>query len=416
MNQHTNARGCPQTWEHRHKTPGQGSPTRGRTWVGLLVAITVIGGCKHDDPPSTAPVVPKQSASSDKSESSVTLTEKALTKNPIHTASVAAAHLSPDVDVIGSVAVSQDHVAIIGPLVGGRIARLQARVGDQVKTGQVLAVIESAEVGEAQAIYLTARAQLNAAEANLRRESDLVKQRISSEREYEIALANATTERARLKAAVERLSAIGFSPSDISGLERNGYRGGQVPMRASIAGTVIDRMVTLGQAVEKATDAFKIANLEKLWVLLDVYEKDLAKVNVGQEVLVRTEVHAGKSFKAKVTYIDNVIDEATRTTHVRIEFDNPDGQLRIGQLVTARILGDPDIATQEVLAIPRTAVQSIEGKPLVFVKDPQSGSFRRRVVQIGNSGGDLVEVMRGLRAGEVVATDGAFLLKSELLR
>lgn len=395
---------------------------RTRAWPVSLLSLALLaptGGCNEENKPGAVPPVAVATtpapAEGEALGQALALTEKALNKNPISTAEARIARLSPDVDVVGSVAASEDHLAIIGPLVDGRIAALNAGIGDVVKKGQILGWIESAQVGEAQAQYLTAQAQLHAAEANLKRETDLVERRISSAREHEGAVAKAVTDRAYLKAATELLQAIGFSDQDIQSLDRKGYMGGRVPMRASIGGTVVKRYVTLGQAVERATDAFRIADMSRLWVLLDIYEKDLAKVRMGQEVELRTEAYPGEVFKATLTQVENLIDQHTRTARVRIELDNPNGKLRIGQLVTARIVGNPKLVAQEVLAVPRTAVQRVDGKPLVFVK-AEDGQFRRRVVDLGGSGGELIEVRAGLKPGDVVATDGAFLLKSELLR
>jgi membrane fusion protein, heavy metal efflux system len=187
-----------------------------------------------------------------------------------------------------------------------------------------------------------------------------------------------------------------------------------VPLKAPIAGTVVERSVSLGQAVHRADDAFKIIDLTHLWVLLDIYEKDLRRVHKGQKVHLRTEARPGEVFEGRVAYVNPLIDEKTRTAHVRVEFDNPDGKLSPGQFVSARILGDPGHAPNEALAVPRQAVQTVDGKSLVFVKKGER--FERRVVELGLSGGELVEVRLGLEAGEEVATEGAFLLKSELLR
>ncbi len=217
-----------------------------------------------------------------------------------------------------------------------------------------------------------------------------------------------------MRAAAERLRAIGLSNADIDVIDHRDL-GGRVPMRSPIDGTVIERTITLGQAIERATDAFKIADLSHLWVNLDLYEKDLSRVRVGQEVEVRADAFPGEIFRGRVAYVVPVIDEATRTAKVRLEFENRQGQLSLGQLVTARIVGDGHRGTPEVLAVPRDAVERVEGRPVVFVADG-GGVFRQRAVELGGSGGDLVEIRAGLAAGEVVAADGAFLLKSELLR
>jgi len=321
--------------------------------------------------------------------------------------------LASDLQLVGTVGFHEDRYAVVGPLVAGRVSRLVAGVGDRVKRGAVIAEIESAEVGQARAELLAAKARLAAAEANLRRESELADRKISSERERELAQAQAATEQANVRAAVMRLRAIGLAQSDV---DQPALRepGGVVRMRAPIDGTVIERKVTLGQAVERATDAFAIADASRVWVSLDLYEKDLFRVAPGQTVDVTTESRPGETFHGVVEFIVPVIDPATRTAKVRLELDNPHGRLQAGQLVTARLPAQASGTAPEVLAVPRSAIEQIEGRTVVFVET--AGGFERRNVLTGRSAGDHVEIREGLNPGERVAARGAFLLKSELLR
>ena len=354
----------------------------------------------------------------------VALRAGAAAQNTIETAAVRRTRLAGDLHVIGNVSYGADQVAIVGPLVSGRVARLLAGIGTRVEKGQVLAEIESADVGEARAALIAATARFSAAEANLRRETraggqaDLVDARTRGGRG---AVGRREGRHARRPAAPARHRPVGRKTSRSVEARDDG---GRVPLRAPIAGTVIDRFVTLGEAVERAKDAFKVADLAKVWVSLDLYEKDLARVHVGQNVELRTEVWPGEVFPGRIAYVVPVIDEATRSAKVRVEIANPAGKLRIGQLVTAKLIGDASRETPPVLAVPTAAVQRIEGKTTVFVKRPSqqdagpgSGDgFERRAVELGISGGDPVEVRAGLGEGDVVAAKGAFLLKSELLR
>jgi membrane fusion protein, heavy metal efflux system len=287
-------------------------------------------------------------------------------------------------------------------------------VGDQVKKGQIMGEIESVEAGQARGEYIAAKAALGAAEANFIREKELAEKQISSNREREVADAQAVSQRAKMRAALAHLRAIGFDPKEVRSLEQEGTEGALIPLRAPISGRVIKRSVTLGQSVERSTDAFTIADLSRLWVLLDIYEKDLGRVDPGQRVNLRTDAAPGEVFKARVAYVDPVIDEKTRTAHVRVEFENAEGKFRLNQLVTARIIGDTTHAGDPVLAVPSGALQRVDGTAIVFVS--KADGFEKRVVEPGISGGDLIEVRSGLREGEQVAMGGAFLLKSELLR
>jgi membrane fusion protein, heavy metal efflux system len=385
--------------------------------IGIVAGLVVLGGAalvlqSRNSGASSASV--KDAAPAPAKDDNLAISAKALEKNPIASEKAQRVKLAGDLQVVGSVSFDQDHYAVVGPLIPGRVVKLRAGLGDVVRAGQVLADIESAEVGQAQASFLSATARSGAAEANLRRERDLAAQRISSARDKEVAEAQAASENAEVRAAEERMKAFGLGGGDIESLRNGAGTGGRVPLRAPIAGTVVARSITLGQAVERATDAFKIVNLSKLWVLLDLYEKDLSRVHVGQKVDLKTEAHQGEVFKAHVAYINPLIDEKTRTANVRIEFDNPNGKLRPGQFVTAKLIGDAAYAPHEVVAVSRKAVATVDGKSLVFVKTPRG--FEKRAVELGLSGGDLIEVKKGVTDGEEVATDGAFLLKSEMLR
>lgn len=337
----------------------------------------------------------------------------ALGQNPVRTVPVMSARLAGDIQVVGNVSYDADHFAIVGPLVAGRMTRLKVGVGGQVRRGQIMAEIESADVGEARGAFIAAKARLEAADANLRRERELAEKRISSAREREVAEAHWASEGAAMRAAQEKLRAIGLTDADIQAIDVTAV-GGRVAMRAPIDGTVIERRVTLGEAVERAADAFKIADLSHVWILLDLYEKDLSRVHVGQSVLAKTEAYPGEVFRGRVAYVAPVIDEATRTAKVRVEIKNERRRLHIGQLVNAQLVGDSGLMTSPVLTVQRGAIQRVDGKAIVFVK--VAGGYERRPVDTGVSGGDLVEIRAGLREGEQIATDGAFLLKSEMLR
>jgi membrane fusion protein, heavy metal efflux system len=394
--------------------------TKNRLLVGILVAgllavgaLALKGRAPLGRGGETANAASPPSAAGAPSPRPLTLSAAAQAKNPVKVAAAELAKLAGDIQVVGTVAFHEDHFAVVGPLVAGRISKLVAGVGDKVRRGQVIAEIEASEVGQARAEFVSASARFAAADANLKRETDLAEKKISSVRERELAHAQWVTEQAGMRAAVMRLRAIGLSPADIAEAEKHDL-GGRVQMRAPISGTVIERKVTLGQAVERATDAFKIADTTHVWVSLDLYEKDLARVHVSQEVEMRTDSLPGEIFRGRVAFVVPVIDEATRTAKVRLEFPNPKGALHAGQLVTARILADSRLATAEVLAVPRSAIEQVEGKTVVFVKSGEA--FERRNVLLGTSGGDRVEIRKGLNAGEIVAVDGAFLLKSELLR
>jgi membrane fusion protein, heavy metal efflux system len=389
---------------------------RRRTWAGLTVALAALGvlGIAARGRHSARKADAALAEGPDRARGEHLLLGRGAGNETLRTTKVERAAVVGDIQVVGSVAPAQDHFAVVGPSVSGRVIRLHAGIGDQVKKGQILGEIESVEAGQARGEYIAAKAALAAADANYVREKELAEKHISSNREREVADAQAVSQRAKMRAALAHLRAIGFDPKEVRSLEQEGSEGARIPLRAAIGGTVIKRSVTLGQSVERSTDAFTIADLSRLWVLLDIYEKDLARVHPGQRVTIRTDAAAGEVFKARVAYVDPVIDENTRTAHVRVEFENEERKFRLNQLVTARIIGDIAHAGAPVLAVPTGAVQRVDGTPIVFVRKKEG--FEKRVVEPGIAGGNLIEVRSGLREGEEVAMGGVFLLKSELLR
>ena len=178
--------------------------------LGIVVGV-FIGKSRE---PTASPVPAQQSAVRDGNER-LRLSQGANKKNPIDTAIAMRHRLARDVEGEGSVSYDADHFAEVGALMAGRIVALEVGIGDSVKAGQVMAALESAEVGQAQAAYLTARAGVMAAQANLRRERELAERRVSSVRERELAEAHAAIEEAGLAAATQRLRALGTRPEDI---------------------------------------------------------------------------------------------------------------------------------------------------------------------------------------------------------
>jgi cobalt-zinc-cadmium efflux system membrane fusion protein len=381
----------------------------------LIALVAAATACNRHAPAAASGVA--EAAEAERGTRPVALPSRAAAENPVQTIAARRVRLAGDIQVVGTVSYDQDHLALVGPLVAGRVSRLLVGVGDRVRRGQALAEIESAEVGQARADLISARARTSAAELNLRRETDLAERRISSAREKEVAQAQWITESAATRAATERLRALGLSAQDIATSETSD-QGGRLAVRAPIDGVVLERAVTLGQAVERATDAFKIADTGHVWVDLDLYEKDLPRVHVGGEVEIRADAYASDLFKGRVAYVVPVVEQATRTAKVRVELPNDKGKLSFGQLVTARLVGDPSTVATAVIAVPRAAIEHVDGRPVVFVKGTGGGDagFERRAVELGVSTGAEVEIRRGVVEGELVASDGAFLLKSELLR
>ena len=309
------------------------------------------------------------------------------------------------VRVVGTVTFNPNFVAAVGTRLRGTVRRTFKYEGDHVQANEPLAEIESAELGEAQAEIVQAKAVASAAETEARREKELLAKSLTTAREAEVARAGLVTATAKLKAAEQRVSALGG----------NGTFGLFV-LRAPISGHIVEVHLVPGQSVEGNIVGYKIADLERLWIELSVFERDMGAVHLDDQVEVTPLSQPNQKIVGRVAHIGRLVDPDTKSIAVRVAADHPQDRLRVGQAVQATITSRE--AEREGLLIPRTAVLYVDGKPTVFLADGDAQSTRVRAipVRIGGKNGVRYEVLEGLRAGQFVASAGVFALKSELFR
>jgi len=315
--------------------------------------------------------------------------------------------LIPVITAVGTMDFDPEHVAAIGTRLRGLVTRVVKFEGDVVDAGTVLAVIDSAELGEAQASVSTLEAEKKAADLNLKRETELVEKRLSTAREAEVAAADAERYQNLLAAARQKVSAL-------SGLGNRSNRFGAHELRSPMKGTVVARNISPGQAVEGDLVAFRVADTEQLWVELDVFEKNLGLIKLDDKVDLSPLAAPNDTFEGRVARIGAVIDPQTHSTHVRIEIDNKNGRLRAGQAVNARIHASAR-GEQVSTLVPTSAITFVDGKPTVFVSTGD-GAVRVASVETGSTDGAQTEVKSGVNPGEDVVSEGVFALKSELFR
>jgi cobalt-zinc-cadmium efflux system membrane fusion protein len=314
------------------------------------------------------------------------------------------ASLSPQVSVTGTVTFDPQKVAAVGARISGRVRSVMKFPGDSVKVGETLAEVESAELGQAQSAVLSAKAHAEAAVANEKRESQLAEAKVSSQRDAELARATASAANAELHAAEQRVHALGGATANQIGV---------LLVQSPIPGKVVESHVSRGQSVEPSYTLFRVADLDRLWVELAVFERELGRIRPGDAVEVTPQTNAALVLTGKVDHVGDVIDLETRSSEVRVVVENHDHALRPGQSVLARIHTQTTAAP--VLLLPRDAVTSVDGKPTVFVEHDAT-SVEPRSVTIGVRDATSVEVTSGITPGEKVATKGVFALKSEIFR
>lgn len=314
------------------------------------------------------------------------------------------APLKPVVKVVGAVTFDPEHVAAVGTRISGIVRRLTHLEGDVVKEGEILAEIESAELGSAQASVGMLKAQKRAAEINATRERDLADKRLSTAREAEVAEASLEEYRAMLTAAQQKVTALGGKAPGPLGVYR---------LQAPLSGTVVDRRILAGQTVESNLVAFRIADLDHLWIELDVFERNLGAIRKGDAVEVRPSGNADQAIMGHVAYVGDEIDLTTRSAVVRVKVDNKERKLRPGQSVTASLSASgPE---RNALLVPSASVAYVDGKPTVFVLVADDRVVATEVT-LGASDDRDQEIVSGVAEGDRVVSGGVFAIKSELYR
>ena len=329
----------------------------------------------------------------------------------IEVAEAAAGRLAVQVHTPGEVQVNPDLVAHIVPRIGGVARDIHANIGDPVRRGQILAVLDSPELSELKSAYLVSRERLELARATFEREKSLWDQSISSERQFQKARNGLAEALIELQAAEQKLQSLGFSGDYLAGLSfEDGERFTRYPMTAPLSGTVISKHIVRGEVLQEDSEAFVVADLRSVWVMLTAYQKDLPFLRVGQTVHIEAG-QGGPSTTASVDYISPIVDEATRTAPVRIELSNPEGRWRPGSFVTATISGD---AVQVPVLVPGSAVQTLDDHAVVFVETGEG--FVPQPVRVGRSNSTHSEIVAGLETGQSYVARGAFILKSQLAK
>ncbi len=321
--------------------------------------------------------------------------------------------LAPELETTGEVGYEEDRMAHVSPRISGRVVRANAGLGDEVRQGGVLAVIDSVELGQARAAYAAATTREDLARETFEREKGLFEQRVSSQREMleaRAAYLEATTYR---ESALETLRLYGQGGSDGPRLGDPGAS--LLNVLAPIAGRVVEKHVVVGELVNPERSMFTIADLGHVWVWIDVFERDLAAVHLGDGVEIRVDAHPKQSFAGKITYQSPQVAADTRTVRARIDVANPDGLLRPGMFAKVR-LTDPHAENSDTSLVAPVAAVVRQGKAVFVFVPLGEGRFGVRPVETGREVGGFVEILSGLAAGEHVVSEGTFFLKSELAR
>lgn len=310
------------------------------------------------------------------------------------------------VSVLGEIRVDESAYAAVATPIPARVAALRAEAGQRVGAGQVLAELQSVELGRARAAHEAAAARAELAGQTLERKRSLAAERIVSQGELQQAEAADAEARAELKSARASLAALGISAAPLSA----GSDPSRFPLVSPIGGTVLERRVLRGETADPSEPVFRIADLSRVWLVAHAFERDAVRIAEGSDAQVTLAALPGRTLAGRVARVGREVASESRTVPVRVDLANRDGLLRPGMSATAWLpLAD---SSGTVVAVPAAALQRLEEGWSVFLPRGK-GIFEVRPVGRGRDLGGEVEILSGLAAGATVVVDGAFLLKAE---
>lgn len=343
-------------------------------------------------------------------EDALSLTPEQLKRFGISIAVAGPGSLQGEVSLPGEVVFNEDSVVHMVPRVSGIARSVLKGVGDAVKTGDILAVIDSRELADAKAEYLAALARKNLAEKTFTREKQLREKDISSEQDFLEAEQAFAEARISLLSAGQKLSTLGLEEKEIEALaDTPGTAITRYEIRSPIDGVVTARHLSRGEHVGPDTAIFTVADLSSVWINLAVYTKHIPAVEKGQKISVRVDA-TGMEAEGVISMVTPFVDDATRAATARVVLDNKDGKLYPGTFVT----GFASASQKEFdIVISKQAVQTLEGRTVVFIE--HEGGFEPVPVVTGRSDRHNIEIKEGLEKDTHYVAEGAFELKATIL-
>jgi cobalt-zinc-cadmium efflux system membrane fusion protein len=333
-------------------------------------------------------------------EGAIKLSQEQIDLAGIELAAATPRQLQRSLSLPGEIRFDEDRTAHMVPRAAGVVESVAVVLGQQVKAGDLLAVIASPQISEQRSELAASQRRLELARSTYQREKDLWQEGISAEQDYlqaRQALQEAEIAQANARQKISALSGT----TVLAG-------GNRYELRAPFAGQIVEKHLVPGEVVNETSAAFTLSDLSRVWATFGVAPRDLGKVRAGMAVsIVASEL--GEQVEGRISHVGSLLGEQTRTASVRVTLDNPRGAWRPGLFVNVQV---PNEQIAAALSVPDQAIQSLEEQPTVFVRTTEG--FVAQAVELGASANGYVEIRKGLQAGQQVAALGSFVLKSEL--
>lgn len=394
--------------------------------VGAIAAVSLVlwvllprgsGGRPVPAPRSIGPDQTTNQASNTSGESTLTLTPEQAQRAGIKIETVG--------ERVSTEASGQQTTGIVQPnsyretpvmsLVGGIVRSVGPELGQTVRKGQTIAVVSSNDLAEAQTKYLAAVAELDEHHKHHARTEKLVEIGASSREELEMATSKLKAAESDVANLRQRLLLLGLSSQRVNALHSTSQVSAEVSLPAPASGTVTSRTVNAGEVIEPNKELLRVTDLSSVWVVGQVYEKDLGKIHIGSGASIITDAYPGRVFRGQVSYVDPKVDLQTRTAQARIELANPGQQLKIGMYVNVAFAALTSTGST-VPVVPVSAVQNVGNQQVVFIATSDPNIFAMRPLRLGPDTTGLYPVLEGLSVGDRIVTEGSFMLRAEWLK
>jgi cobalt-zinc-cadmium efflux system membrane fusion protein len=391
--------------------------------VATLILIIWFVGRPGSDPASAEPVEEEHE------ENVVEMSPEAQSNAGLKLAQVEERSLEGTLSATGVVTAEHNRLAHIRPLAQGVAEQVLTQLGDRVKAGQSLLTYDNVELGELIGEYLALQAEmereqsqadvaksyLDRSEALLAAEAIAQKEHELRKAQYDQAMATVESKKAEMARVEEKIHRFGLSDDDLKNLnsaEHQTHRtASHNTLAAPFAGVITAQDVAAGETIGPDSEVFTLADTSVVWVLADIYEKDLGLVQVGRLCRVTVPAYAETVFAGRIGYLSDVLDAQSRTGKLRCVVPNSDGRLKLEMFATVEI---PLASTRTGVAVPESAVQIIEQRRVIFVQTEEENHFEARDVELGQKSGDWIEIRNGLSVGETIVIDGAFYVKAAM--
>jgi cobalt-zinc-cadmium efflux system membrane fusion protein len=374
--------------------------------VAACLLSAAFAGCSSGDSESK---MTSYSSSESKAETAELFTVPQDQMAHIQVVSVEKSSLPRVLRLTGSVAYNAFKTTPVFAAIGGPVHELLVTPGESVHAGQPLLTVNSPDYSAARSTFLKAHTAFLLADKFYKRAQDLLSHGAIAEADFQTAESTRNQAQADLQSSEDTLRALGIT--DPESLEKNPSKTtSQVPVLAPVNGEVVERLVGPGQLLQAgATQVFTISDMNTVWVLVNVYQGEVAYVRPGDTVTITTDAYPD-TFHGKISYLAPALDPATRTLQARIVTENPGNKLKKDMYVTATVSAG---AIANALTVPDASVlRDTENQPFVYVQSPaKQNEFARRLVQLGESNGGRTQIVGGLKEGDHVVGDGSLFLQ-----